>query len=105
MADTDRLEQRPNDIAGGYSRYTDSENLYREFKESSENGTDKSNEFSESEDRGFIETGWESEREYLFSGEAIEELKQKWLPLLIGVPTAVQILSWTVYILWQVLQK
>ena len=34
-----------------------------------------------------------------------EELKQKWLPLLIGVPTAVQILSWTVYILWQVLQK
>lgn len=73
VADTDRLEQRPNDIAGGYSRYTDSENLYREFKESSENGTDKSNGFSESEDRGFRETGWESEREYLFSGEAIEE--------------------------------
>ena len=34
-----------------------------------------------------------------------EQLKKKWITILIGVPTAVQILFWTVYILWQVLQK
>lgn len=34
-----------------------------------------------------------------------EELKKKWIPILVGVPTAVQILSLTVCILWQLLQK
>lgn len=73
MADADRVEQRPIDTAGGYSRYTDSADLYGEFKESSDTGTDKSNEFSESEYRRFTETGWEFEREYLFNRKATEE--------------------------------
>lgn len=73
MADTDRLEQRSNNTVGGYSRYTDSTDLYGEFKENSDTRTDKSNGFFESEDNGFRETGWESEREYLFNGEATED--------------------------------
>jgi len=73
VEDTDRFEQRSINTSGGYSGYTDSEDLYGEFKESSDNGTDKPNRFFESEDKGFRETGWESEREYLFNGKAIEE--------------------------------
>ncbi|MFR5875892.1 MAG: relaxase/mobilization nuclease domain-containing protein [Eubacterium sp.] len=73
VADTDRFEQRSNDTAGGYSGYTDSENLYGEFNESSYNGTEKSSEFTENRDNGFRETGWESEREYLFNEKATEE--------------------------------
>ena len=73
VADADRLEQRPINSAGGYSRYTDSADLYGEFKERSDTRADKSNGFSKSEDNGFRETGWESEREYLFNGKATEE--------------------------------
>lgn len=73
LANADRIEQRSNDTAGGYGRYTDSADLYGEVKESSDTGTDKSSGFSESKDKGFRETGWESEREYLFNGEATEE--------------------------------
>lgn len=73
MADADRTEQESDDTVRGYSGYTDSENLYGEFSESSENGTDKSDRFTESEDNRFRETGWESEREYLFNGKGIEE--------------------------------
>ncbi|MCM1284764.1 MAG: relaxase/mobilization nuclease domain-containing protein [Acetobacter sp.] len=73
MADADRFEQRPIDTAGGYSRYTDNADLYGEFKESSDTGTDESNEFSEIENKRFRETGWESEREYLFNRKATEE--------------------------------
>ncbi len=73
MAYADRFEQGSINTAGGYSGYTDSENLYGEFNESNDSGTDKSNEFSENEDKRFRETGWESEREYLFNGETTEE--------------------------------
>lgn len=76
VADTDRFEQRSIDASRGYSGYTDSENLYGKFKESSDTGTDKSNGFSEIEDRGFRKTGWEFEREYLFNGKATEESGQ-----------------------------
>lgn len=73
VANTDRTEQRPNDTSGGYGRYTDSEDLYREFNESSDNRTEGSSGFIEIGDNGFKETGWEDEREYLFNGETTEE--------------------------------
>lgn len=76
MADADRFEQRPIDIAGGYSGYTDSENLYSEFNESSNNGTEQSNGFTENGDNRFTETGWEDERKYLFNGKGTEENEQ-----------------------------
>lgn len=73
VADIDRTEQRPIDTAGGYSRYTDGENLYRKINEISNNGTDKTNGFTENGDNRFTETGWEDERKYLFNGKGIEE--------------------------------
>lgn len=73
LADADRTEQRPIDTIGGYSGYTDSENLYSEFNESSNNRTEGSSRFTENGDNGFTETGWEDERKYLFNGETIEE--------------------------------
>lgn len=73
MANTDRIEQRPIDTTGGYSGYTDSENLYSEFNESSDNGTEQSNGFTESGDNRLTETGWEDERKYLFNEKGIEE--------------------------------
>lgn len=73
VANTDRTEQRPNDTSGGYGRYTNSEDLYGEFNESSNNRTEGSSEFTENEYNGFAETGWEDERKYLFNGEATEE--------------------------------
>jgi len=76
MADADRFEQRSNNTAGGYGGYTDSENLYGEFKEISDTRTDKSNGFSESKNRRFRETGWKSEREYLFNRERYGESEQ-----------------------------
>lgn len=73
MADTDRTEQRSIGTAGGYSGYTNSENLYSEFNESSDNRTKGSSGFTENGDNRLTETGWENERKYLFNGEAIEE--------------------------------
>lgn len=73
LANADRVEQRSNNTVGGYSRYTDSADLYGEFKESSDTGTDKSNGFAKSEDNGFKETGWENERKYLFNRKTTEE--------------------------------
>ena len=63
MADADRVEQRPIDSTGGYGRYTDSEDLYGELKESSDNGTEESGGFTEIGDNGFTETGWETPRQ------------------------------------------
>lgn len=76
VADTDRFEQRPIDTAGEYSRYTDSENLYGEINENSDNRTEKSSGFTENGDNGFTETGWEDERKYLFNGKGTEENEQ-----------------------------
>lgn len=76
VADTDRFEQGSINTAGRYGGYTDSENLYGEFNESSDTGTDKPNEFFEKGDKGFRETGWESEREYLFNRERYGESEQ-----------------------------
>lgn len=73
VADIDRTEQRSSGTAGGYSGYTDSENLYSEFNESSNNRTEGSSRFTENGDNGFTETGWEDERKYLFNGETIEK--------------------------------
>lgn len=73
MADADRFEQRPIGTAGGYSGYTDSENLYSEFNESSDNRTQESSRFTENGDKGFTETGWKDERKYLFNEETTEE--------------------------------
>lgn len=73
VADADRVEQRPIDSTGGYGRYTDSEDLYGELKESSDNGTEESGGFTEIGNNGFTETGWENERKYLFNGETTEE--------------------------------
>lgn len=73
VADADRSKQRPINTVGGYSRYTDSENLYREINENSNNGTEQSNGFTENGDNRLTETGWEDERKYLFNGETIEE--------------------------------
>ena len=76
VADADKFEQRPIDTAGGYSRYTDGEDLYGELNKSSNNRTEGSSEFSENGYNGVTETGWEDERKYLFNGEAIEEDEQ-----------------------------
>ena len=73
MADTDRTEQRPIDTAGGYSRYTDGENLYGEINENSDNRTEQSSRFTKNGDIRLTETGWEDERKYLFNGETTEE--------------------------------
>lgn len=73
VADADRFEQRPINTAGGYSRYTDSENLYGEINENSDNRTEQSSGFTESGDNRLTETGWEDERKYLFNGKGIEE--------------------------------
>ena len=73
VADTDRTEQRSIDTAGRYSRHTDSEDLYGEFKESSDNRAEGSSGFTENENNRFRETGWEDEREYLYNGETTEE--------------------------------
>lgn len=73
VADANKFEQRPIGTVGGYSGYTDSENLYSEFNESSDNRTEKSSGFTENRDNGFTETGWEDERKYLFNGKGIEE--------------------------------
>ncbi len=73
MADAYRFEQRPIDTAGGYSGYTDSEDLYRKLNESSNNRTENSDRFTENGDNGITETGWEDERKYLFNGETTEE--------------------------------
>lgn len=73
MADADRFEQRSIGTARGYGGYADSENLYREFNESNDNGTEGSSGFTENGDNRFTETGWESEREYLFNGKTTEE--------------------------------
>lgn len=76
VANADRTEQRPIDTVGGYSGYTDSENLYGEINENSDNRTEQSSRFTENGDNGFTETGWEDERKYLFNGETIEEDRQ-----------------------------
>ncbi len=76
MASTDRFEQRSNESAGRYGGYTDSENLYGKFNESSNSGTERSNGFTENEIDRFRETGWESEREYFFNGKSTEEDRQ-----------------------------
>lgn len=76
MADVDRFEQRPINTTGGYSGYTDSENLYSEFNESSDNRTEGSSRFTENGNNGFTETGWEDERKYLFNGKGTEENEQ-----------------------------
>lgn len=73
MADTDRFEQRSINTTGGYSGYTNSENLYSEFNESSDNRTKGSSRFTENRTNRLTETGWEDEREYLFNGKGIEE--------------------------------
>lgn len=73
VADADRFEQRPINTTGRYSGYTNNENLYSEFNESSDNRTERSSRFTENGDKGFTETGWENERKYLFNGETIEE--------------------------------
>ncbi len=73
LADADRAEQRSIDTAGRYGGYTDSENLYSKFNESSDNRTEGSSGFTENENNRFRETGWEDEREYLFNGETTEE--------------------------------
>lgn len=73
VADADRAEQRPIDSTGGYGRYTDNEELHRELNKSSNNRTEGSSEFTENGDNRLTETGWESERKYLFNGEATEE--------------------------------
>ena len=73
MADANRTEQRPIDTTGRYSGHTDSEDLYGELNESSDNGTEGSSGFTENRDNGFKETGWEDERKYLFNGKATEE--------------------------------
>lgn len=73
VADTNRFEQRPIDTAGGYSGYTDSEELYRELNKSSNNRTEGSSEFIENGYNRFTETGWEDERKYLFNGKTTEE--------------------------------
>lgn len=73
VADADRFEQRPIDSTGGYGRYTDSENLYNEFNESSNNRTKGSSRFTENGDNRLTETGWENERKYLFNGGTTEE--------------------------------
>lgn len=72
-ADADRFEQRPINTTGGYSRYTDGENLYSEFNESSDNRTKGSSGFTENGNNRLTETGWEDERKYLFNGETTEE--------------------------------
>lgn len=76
VADTDRFEQRSINTAGGYGRYTDSEDLYGKYHESSKNRTEGSSKFTENGDNGFRETGWESERKYLFNGKGTEEDRQ-----------------------------
>ncbi len=73
VADADRTEQRPIGTIGRYGRYTDSENLYSEFNESSDRRNKQSDGLYRNEDNGFRETGWESERKYLFNGETTEE--------------------------------
>ncbi len=73
MADANRTEQRPIDTTGRYSGHTDSEDLYGELNESSDNGTEGSSGFTENRDNGFKETGWKDERKYLFNGKATEE--------------------------------
>ncbi len=73
VADTDRAEQGPIDSSRRYGGYTDSEDLYGELNESSDNGTEGSRGFTENGYNGDTETGWEDEREYLFNGENTEE--------------------------------
>lgn len=67
MADADRFEQRSVGTVGGYGGYTDNENLYSEFNESSNNRTKGSSGFTENGNNRLTETGWETEREYLFN--------------------------------------
>ncbi len=76
MANADRFEQRSINTVGRYGRYTNSENLYGEFKESSDNRTEGSSGFIENGDNRSRETGWESEREYLLNRKATEENEQ-----------------------------
>ena len=76
VANADRFEQRPIDTAGGYSEYTDSENLYSEFNESSDNRTKGSSGFTENGNNRLTEADWEDERKYLFNGGTTEENKQ-----------------------------
>lgn len=76
LADTDRLERESSGDIGRYSR----QEYYGESIPA-DNQRDKerdsiSKKQLDNRDNGFRETGWESEREYLFNGKTTEENEQ-----------------------------
>ena len=73
VADTDRFERESGGTVGEYSRQRYDNEFIAMDSQTNRKRNSKSNEFIENGDNGFTETGWESEREYLFSGKAIEE--------------------------------
>ena len=73
VADADRFEQGSSEDVGEFNRQEHYGKSITVDNQTDRERNSKSSESIENEDNGFEETGWESEREYLFNGEATEE--------------------------------
>ena len=73
MADADRTEQESSNPTGGYSSNKHSRELFRENGQADNKRDGLPNEFDENGIHRYSETGWEAERECLFSNGSNEQ--------------------------------